>query len=87
MISLLLNSFKDFKKTYKKYIVFEFIYMLMTSFIFVPLIAYIFNRLLMALGSNVLLNKEVFKIVLNYRGIAGLLIIASISVIVIFVEF
>lgn len=87
MISLLLNSFKDFKRTYKKYLLFEVIYMLMTGFIFVPLIAYIFNRLLMALGSNVLLNKEVFKIVLSYRGIAGLLTIASIAVIIIFIEF
>ncbi|OEF97374.1 glycerophosphoryl diester phosphodiesterase membrane domain-containing protein [Desulfuribacillus alkaliarsenatis] len=87
MLSLLASSYKDFKYTYKKYIVFEFIYLLLTSFLFVPLIAYIFNRALIAMGSSSLLNSDVFKIVLSIEGVIGLLVIGLIAVTVIFIEF
>lgn len=86
MFDLLLNSIKDFKGSYKRYIVFEILYLLLTSFIFVPLISYIFNRLIIAMGSSFFLNKDIFKIALSYKGIIGLIIIAMIAVIAIFIE-
>ncbi|ABR49254.1 glycerophosphoryl diester phosphodiesterase [Alkaliphilus metalliredigens QYMF] len=87
MFGLLTSSLKDFRKTYKRYIAFELIYKLMASFIFVPLIAYVFNRILISMGSGPLLNNEVFRIALNYKGVTGLIIIAMLSVVLIFIEF
>ncbi len=87
MFSLLIDSWKDFKSTYNKYLIFEFIYLIITSFIFVPMIAFLFNRVLMAMGSSALLNMDIFKIVLNYRGLAGLIFLSALSVVIIFIEF
>ncbi|TCT14989.1 glycerophosphoryl diester phosphodiesterase [Natranaerovirga pectinivora] len=88
MVELLFRrSLLDLKKTYKKHIIFEFFYMLITGFIFVPIIAYIFNRVIWSLGSGSLLNTEIFRIVLNYRGIFGLLSIATIAVVILFIQF
>lgn len=86
-INLLKQSYYDFRSTYKKYLTFEFIYLLLTSLIFVPLIAYIFNRVLVAVSSGVLLNTDLFKIVLSYQGVIGLFSIFTIAVLVIFIEF
>ncbi len=87
MLILLKNSLKDFQSTYKKYLVFEFIYLAITGFIFVPMLAYIFNRVLVAMGSHALLNMDVFKIVLNSRGLVGLSILSVLVVVIIFIEF
>lgn len=86
MLQLLKNSYRDFLNTYQQYLVFEFLYLVMTSFLFVPIIAYIFNRMLLAMGSSSLLNSELFKIGLSFEGIIGLSIISIIAVIIIFVE-
>lgn len=87
MLDLLKNSWLDFQGTYKKHLVFTFIYAIITSIIFVPLIANVFNRVLRAMGANSLLNSEIFRILLDPRGILGLIIIGIIAVTVIFVEF
>lgn len=87
MFTLLRNSIKVFKNTYKKLLVFQLVYMALTSFIFVPSIAYIFNRILWSMGSESLLNKEVLKIGLRYEGILGIIIICVIIVVVMFIEF
>ncbi|MCC5911937.1 MAG: glycerophosphodiester phosphodiesterase [Clostridiaceae bacterium] len=87
MLDLFKNSLWDFKRTYKKYIIFIFLYMLMTNFIFVPMISYVFNRMLTAMGSGVLLNSDIFKIVLSYRGIVGLAVVSILSIVVLFIEF
>lgn len=87
MFQLLKNSLTDFKSSYKKHLAFEFIFMLFTSFIFVPIIAVIFNRILKMMGTNSLLNAEVYKIGLSYTGLFGMTVISLLMVIVLFIEF
>ncbi|MFP4697329.1 MAG: glycerophosphoryl diester phosphodiesterase membrane domain-containing protein [Eubacteriales bacterium] len=87
MVALIKNSFKDLKDTYKRHILFGYLFMLITSLIFVPLIAFIYNRILWSLGSGSLINADIYKIVLNYKGVIGLIIIGFISVFVLYVQF
>lgn len=87
MLTLLQNSLNDFKKTYHLHLTIAFIFMLLSSFLFVPVISFIFNRLLLMRGSSSLINAEVYQIGLSYTGFAGLIFICFIAVIVLFIEF
>lgn len=86
MRTLLSESIDDFKSIYKQLLSFQFFYFLITSFIFVPMIAAIFNRTLRSLGFRSLLNQDIYKLGFNYRGIIGIIIIAVVSVVIIFIE-
>ncbi|MFC3343906.1 glycerophosphoryl diester phosphodiesterase membrane domain-containing protein [Paenibacillus abyssi] len=77
----------DLSLTYRKLLLFEAFYMLITSFLFVPIIAFIFNRMLRAMGTNFLLNSDVYQIGLSYKGLIGLTLIGLVCVIVLFIEF
>lgn len=87
MLKIIQDSFKDFKADLKKYIIFEGVYTLITSIIFIPLISYIFHLIMRGIGSGSLLNRQVFKIGLNYRGILGLIAILILSTVVVFIEY
>ncbi len=84
--NMLALSFIDFRRHYKKYIAYGLVFMFLTSFVFVPLLSYLFNRLMISFGSGVLLNRQAFQIVLSYRGFIGLVLIASVAVMIIFIE-
>ncbi|WP_226036840.1 glycerophosphoryl diester phosphodiesterase membrane domain-containing protein [Aquibacillus saliphilus] len=87
MIEIIKNSYEDFKASYKKYLSFELIYMLLASFIFVPLISLIFNRMLKIMGTGTLLNADVYKIASSYTGIIGMLLISFLAVVILYIEF
>lgn len=87
MLQLFVRSIQDFRRTFKKHLLFEYLFMLLTSFVFIPLMSYIFNRIIRTLGSGSMLNGEVFKIGLSYTGILGLIAICMVAVIVLFIEF
>ncbi|MDL4839326.1 glycerophosphodiester phosphodiesterase [Aquibacillus rhizosphaerae] len=87
MLTVLKNGLQDFKVSYKKYLSFELIFLLLTSFIFVPVISFIFNRMLKVMGNGALLNAEVYKIASSYTGVVGMLIISFFAVIILFLEF
>ncbi|WP_042680762.1 glycerophosphoryl diester phosphodiesterase membrane domain-containing protein [Anaerosalibacter massiliensis] len=87
MFELMKNSLNDFKDGIRTYLVFEVIYKMITSFIFIPLITYIFHLIIRVLGSNSLLNGQVFKIGLNYKAIPGLILMLFLSTIAVFIEF
>jgi len=86
MKELFISSLIDLKKSFRKYLVFELIYLLLTSFIFVPLFSYLFNRLFLFMGSNFYLNQDIFRLALDYRGLAGLLILIVIAALLVFHE-
>lgn len=71
MIRDLVASFKNIKENYKLYLNFGLIYFLMASIIFVPFLSYFLNRLFLSVEGGVLLNLDVFKIVLTRRSLAG----------------
>ncbi|MBD2845049.1 glycerophosphodiester phosphodiesterase [Paenibacillus sp. IB182496] len=87
MVRLFKKTLLDFRKSYKQHLVFEFFYMLAISFIFVPLMAYVFTRVVRAFGSGSLLNGDVYKVALTYQGAAGSMMIGFIAVFALFVEF
>ncbi|MDW7670146.1 MAG: glycerophosphoryl diester phosphodiesterase membrane domain-containing protein [Bacillota bacterium] len=86
MFALMLKSFMDFRRSWRIYLAFGLFYLLATSYLFVPVLSYLFNRLLLLTGSGVLLNRDVFRMLLNYRAAAGLFFLAAIAVILIFLE-
>ncbi|MGM0414381.1 MAG: glycerophosphoryl diester phosphodiesterase membrane domain-containing protein [Bacillota bacterium] len=86
MRSPILLSFTDFKRNWEKYLGFSLLYLLLSSYVLIPLLSFIFNRLLLAISSGVLLNSNAFSILLDPVGIIGLIVISSLAVIFIFVE-
>ena len=86
MKELFIGSFIDLKKSLRKYLVFELIYLLLTSLIFVPLFSYLFNRLFLFMGSSFYLNLDILRIALDLKGIAGMLVIIIIAALLVFYE-
>ncbi|MGO4347915.1 glycerophosphoryl diester phosphodiesterase membrane domain-containing protein [Paenibacillus sp. MCAF9] len=87
MLKRLGRSIRDFRETYKQHLLFEYLFMLLTSFVIIPIISFIFNRMLRVLGSGSVLNGDVYKIGLSYTGVAGLIAICLVAVLVLFIEF
>lgn len=82
------RGFIDFRHSYRKYLTFEFIYSLLSSIMFAPLLSYIFNRLLILFKSNPnLLNNDVISFGMSFRGLIGLFLIGLCVVAILFVEF
>lgn len=77
----------DFRKTYTKQLTFLFLYMLLTSIVFVPTLTYIYNRILRGVDSSSLLNTDVYTIMLSYTGFIGVMVFSFLYVIILFVQF
>ncbi|MFF2480294.1 glycerophosphodiester phosphodiesterase family protein [Paenibacillus sp. NPDC058071] len=86
MLKLLTRSIRDFRASFQKLLVFEYLYMLLTSVIVVPSITYIFNRILTVIGSGSLLNSEVYRLGLSYEGAIGLVLIGLVASFALFIE-
>lgn len=86
MLRLLLRSLADFRSSFKKLLLFEYLFMLLTSFVIIPVITFIFNRILTVLGSGTLLNADVYRIGLSYQGVLGLLLIGLLASFTLFIE-
>jgi len=87
MLKLLSRSLVDFRASYKKLLIFEYLFMLLTSFVLIPIITLIFNRILTVVGSGSLLNSEVYELSVSYQGIIGLLLIGLLASFALFIEF
>lgn len=86
MLRLLGRSIRDFRASYKKLLLFEYLYMLLTSFVIIPVITFIFNRVLTVVGSGSLLNSEVYQIGYTYEGVIGLIMIGLVASFALFIE-
>ncbi|MDG5786769.1 glycerophosphoryl diester phosphodiesterase membrane domain-containing protein [Evansella sp. AB-P1] len=87
MFEVVRKSWRDFKASYRQYLSFTLIFMVLTSLLFVPLISFIFNRILQMIGAGSLLNAEVYRIGLSTAGFIGMLIISFLVVIILLIEF
>ena len=87
MLRLFERSILDFRDTYKKHLLFEYLFMLLTSSVIMPIISFIFNRIIRVVGSGSVLNGDVYKVGLSYTGAAGLIAIGLVAVLVLFIEF
>lgn len=86
MLKLLGRSIRDFRASYPKLLLFEYMYMLVTSFVIIPLITLIFDRIVAAVGSGSLLNGEVYRLGFHYEGVLGLAAIGLVASFAVFVE-
>ncbi len=86
MYKLLLRSIRDFRASYSKLLVFESFYFMLTGMMVIPLITFIFNRILTVVGSGTLLNTEVYRIGMSYEAIAGLVLIGLVASYALFIE-
>ncbi|KRE47013.1 glycerophosphodiester phosphodiesterase [Paenibacillus sp. Soil522] len=87
MIQLFERSIRDFRDTYKKHLLFEYLFLLLTSSVIMPIISFIFNRIIRVVGSGSVLNGEVYQVGLSYTGAAGLIAIGLVAVLALFIEF
>ncbi|MCA0755116.1 glycerophosphoryl diester phosphodiesterase membrane domain-containing protein [Paenibacillus sp. N4] len=87
MIQLFWKSIQDFRATYKKHLLFEYLFMLLTSFAIIPILSFILNRIIRVVGTGSILNGEVYQIGLSYTGVLGIIAIGLVAVFVLFVEF
>lgn len=75
-----LESLKDLKNSHKHYIYSGLLYFMVSGLFLVPLFSYLLNRLLLSAEGGVLLNLDVFQILLSSKG---LLVISVLFIIVI----
>lgn len=86
MLKLLSRSIRDFRAAYPKLLFFEYLYMLLTSVIIIPIITLIFNRVLTVIGSGSLMNEDIAQLGLNWKGMLGLIAIGLIASFAVFIE-
>lgn len=79
MLRLIGRSIRDFRKYSAKLLLFQLLYMLVTSVVILPVTTLLFNRVLRVVGSGSLLNGEVYRIGLSYKGVAGLILIGLVA--------
>ncbi|MBW4840211.1 MAG: glycerophosphodiester phosphodiesterase [Paenibacillaceae bacterium] len=79
MLRLIGRSIRDFRKYSAKLLLFQLLYMLVTSVVILPVTTLLFNRVLRVVGSGSLLNGEVYRLGLSYKGLAGLSLIGMVA--------
>lgn len=86
MLKLLGRSVRDFRASYPKLLIFEYLFMLATSAVLVPAVTYIFNQVLGVIGSGSLINGELYRLGLSWESVLGLLAIGLVVSFAIFIE-
>lgn len=86
MIKLFFKSFKDCLDDFKKYGTFELLCVIFTSFIWVPVLTYIYKFTLGWMGTSSLINNEIYSIFKSYKGVIGVTLILTICALIILVE-
>ena len=74
------ESLKDLKRSHKLYVYSGLLYFMVSGLLLVPFFSYLLNRFLLSAEGGVLLNLDVFQILLTTRG---LLLVALLFVVVI----
>lgn len=86
MLRLIGRSIRDFRKFSAKLLFFQLLYMLVTSVVILPVTTLLFNRVLRVVGSGSLLNGDVYRIGLSYKGVAGLILIGLVASFTLLIE-
>lgn len=86
MLKLIGRSIRDFRKYSGKLLLFQLLYMLATSVFVLPVTTFLFNRVLRVVGSGSLLNGEVYRLGLSYKGVAGLILIGLVASFTLLIE-
>jgi Glycerophosphoryl diester phosphodiesterase len=86
MFKLLSRSIRDFRAAYPQLLLFEYLFMLLTSVIIIPIITLIFSRILTAIGSGSLMNDDIVELGLNWQSMLGLTAIIMVASFAVFIE-
>ena len=81
MFRLMISSLWDFRKSWRNYLIFSLFYLLLSSYVLIPFLGYFLNRLLLVVSSGVLINSAAFSLLLDPRGIIGLIILSTLAVV------
>jgi len=81
MFKLIISSLWDLRKSWRNYLLFSFFYLLLSSYVLIPFLGYFLNRLLLMVSSGVLINSAAFSLLLDPRGIIGLILLSTLAVI------
>ncbi|HZG86670.1 glycerophosphodiester phosphodiesterase family protein [Paenibacillus sp.] len=87
MIVFVRHSMRDLRRIWRQILLFESLYIMATSLLFVPALTFLLNRLLLAPGVQLLLNADVYKLALSFRGLAAFGVIGFAAGLVAFLEF
>lgn len=86
MFKLLSRSIRDFRAAYPQLLLFEYLFMLLTSVIIIPVITLIFSRVMTVIGSGSLMNDDIVQLGLNWQSMLGLTVIALVASFAVFIE-
>lgn len=86
IIKELKACFHIFKSSFEEALLFESIYKVVTSFVFIPFLIYIFNSILVAIGFRDISNNQLISFGFSINGIIGILLISIFSMVLIFIE-
>ncbi|GFN34108.1 glycerophosphodiester phosphodiesterase [Paenibacillus xylaniclasticus] len=86
MLRLLSRSIRDFRAAYPQLLLFEYLFMLLTSVIIIPIMTFIFNRVLTVIGSGSLMNDDVVQLGSSWQGMLGLTLIGMVASFTVFIE-
>ncbi|NCC78830.1 MAG: hypothetical protein EOM07_04420 [Clostridia bacterium] len=85
MLRDLLDSIRDMRKHYRLYVNFGLLYLIFFGILFVPILSYVINRIFLSVEGGVLLNLDVFKILLEPRAMGSVLGLLLLSTLFLFV--
>ena len=86
MLSLLIKSYQIFYRHWKQYLFFGVFYLFLSSYILIPFLGIFLQRLLLFMGTGVLLNSNAVSLLLDPRGMIGLILLSGFAVFFIFLE-
>ncbi len=85
MIKEFYSSLREFKIYIKSYVTFNIIVLVFSSILFIPFFSYLINRLFLSRDAGVILNADIFKVVLSYKGILTFAGLSLLGVLVLFI--
>ncbi len=85
-MSIWRDSLRDFRIIHRKVLVFESLFILLSGFVFVPFMSWLFDRFLRSGGSGYLVNGEVITYAFDWRGALSFVLLGSLMAFFLFTE-
>ncbi|NBG87702.1 glycerophosphodiester phosphodiesterase family protein [Isachenkonia alkalipeptolytica] len=82
----ILRSIKDYRHYWREFTAFGVFYLFISGYIFIPILSYVLHRVLLFTRGGVALNQGAFSLLLDIRGIIGLILLMGLATVFIMVE-
>lgn len=87
MFKLIKICLQESYRTFKKHLASAFIYIYLTSLLFMPMITHVFNQISKAIGIGEILNAEVYRTSLSTLSVLGIVLISFVAIMILLIEF